>query len=71
MKSLCCILFLALALTASGQTIPRFTPSTAYSVPGATMAVLADVNGDGKLDIVTANGFSPDPANPGAGGFGR
>jgi hypothetical protein len=42
--------------TASAQ-IPRFMNPVSYSVPGASMAVLADLNGDGMLDIVTANGF--------------
>jgi hypothetical protein len=42
--------------TASAQ-IPRFMNPVSYSVPGALMAVLADLNGDGMLDIVTANGF--------------
>jgi hypothetical protein len=70
MKILASISLLALVCVAAAQQIPRFTATTDYSVPGATMTVLADINGDGKLDIVTANGFSPDPANPGAGGFG-
>jgi FG-GAP-like repeat len=48
---------------ASAQTfskmgqIPQFLAPVSYPVPGATLAVLADVNGDGILDIVTANGF--------------
>jgi FG-GAP-like repeat len=39
--------------------IPHFLTPTNYSVPGATMVALADVNGDGILDIVSANGDSP------------
>jgi hypothetical protein len=39
--------------------IPHFLPAVSYTVPGATMAALADVNGDGILDIVTANGLAP------------
>ena len=54
---------LALLLLVVGYTstvvaqIPRFLPPVSYKVPGASMAVLADLNGDGILDIVTANGF--------------
>jgi hypothetical protein len=39
--------------------IPHFLPAVSYAAPGATMAALADVNGDGILDIVTANGLAP------------
>jgi hypothetical protein len=51
------------ASVAVGQTItklgevPQFLKSVRYPVAGVTQAVLADVNGDGVLDIVTANGF--------------
>jgi hypothetical protein len=59
----------ALVLTSSVSTVfaqtvtklgevPQFLKSVVYSVPGVTEAVLADVNGDGILDIVTANGFA-------------
>jgi FG-GAP-like repeat len=39
--------------------IPHFLTPTNYAVPGAKMVALADVNGDGILDIVSANGDSP------------
>src|SRR5882762_11460943 len=68
----------ALTLTAgvSGQVftpagqIPQFLNPVSYFVPGASMAALADVNGDGILDIVTANGYAPDGVNPDFGGQG-
>ncbi len=44
-------------ITASAQ-IPHFLPTVSYPAPGASMAALADFNGDGFLDVVTANGFS-------------
>src|SRR3979411_2417925 len=56
---------LALVIAATGQLftasaqIPRFLTPVSYPVPGAIMAVVADVNGDGILDIVTANGAAP------------
>jgi hypothetical protein len=37
--------------------VPQFLKSVVYPVPGVTSAGLGDVNGDGILDIVTANGF--------------
>src|SRR4051812_2035468 len=65
MKLLSRISFLALTLIFSGQAstlfaqIPRLLPPVTYSDPGATMAVVADLNHDGILDIVTANGAAP------------
>lgn len=48
----------ALTLVASALAqVPHFLNPVTYPVSGASMAVLADVNGDGILDIVTANGF--------------
>lgn len=44
-------------VTASAQ-IPRFLSAVTYPAPGASSAALADINGDGLLDVVTANGFS-------------
>jgi hypothetical protein len=37
--------------------VPHFLKPVNYAVPGASMAVLADVNGDGFVDLITANGF--------------
>ncbi|HEX4427087.1 MAG TPA: VCBS repeat-containing protein, partial [Terriglobales bacterium] len=44
--------------TASAQ-IPRFLPPVSYTVPGAAMVAVADLNGDGILDLVTANELAP------------
>src|ERR1700735_1939408 len=65
MKPLFRMSLLALVLAAAGQDftasaeVPRFLNTAMYPVPGASMEVLADVNGDGILDIITANGVSP------------
>jgi large repetitive protein len=56
---------LTLLIAVAGQLcdanaqVPRFLTPVSYSVPGATMAVVADLNHDGILDIVTANGGAP------------
>jgi hypothetical protein len=66
MKQLSRISFLALVFAATGHVlsasaqIPRFLIPVSYPVSGAAMEVLADINGDGILDIVTANELAPD-----------
>jgi hypothetical protein len=58
-------LIVILGLAATGQVftasaqIPRFLAPVSYAVPGANMVVVADVNGDGILDLVTSNEFAP------------
>ena len=53
--------------TAAGQ-IPQFLNPVTYFVPGASMVAWADINGDGILDIVTANGYATNELNPGGQG---
>jgi len=39
-------------------TVPSFLKGVKYDMPGAATVAVADVNHDGFLDLVTANGFS-------------
>ena len=56
--------FLALAITslalgvASGQSLPSYTPPVSFPAPGALAAASGDLNGDGRVDVVTANGVA-------------
>ncbi len=63
MKLLNRIAHFALFLLVAGQLsvvfaqIPHFLTPITYPSPGASMVALADVNGEGVLDAVIANGF--------------
>lgn len=50
------IAILVLAITAVGQSVPSFAPPVNYPAPGASAAATGDFDGDGHVDIVTANG---------------
>ncbi len=39
-----------------GQSVPSFAPPANYVAPGASAAASGDFNGDGRADVVTANG---------------
>jgi hypothetical protein len=43
-------------MTALGQSAPGFVPPVSYPAPGASAAASGDFDGDGRLDVVTANG---------------
>ncbi len=44
------------AAPAFGQLAPAFVPPALFAAPGATSAATGDFNGDGRIDIATANG---------------
>jgi hypothetical protein len=56
---------LVLVFAVAGQVftafaqIPRFLTPVSYHVPGAAIVAVGDFNGDGVLDLVTANEFAP------------
>ena len=49
---------LALGATMAGQSLPSFAPPVSYSASGASAAASGDMNGDGRVDVVTANGIA-------------
>ncbi len=50
------ILWLVTLIAGSHQAVAQsFVLSSSYSVGGAPRVVAADVNGDGKLDLICAN----------------
>jgi hypothetical protein len=48
---------ITLAIAAQGQSVPSFAPPISFSAPGASAAASGDFNGDGRVDVVTANGI--------------
>src|SRR5882762_9240575 len=50
------IAIFVIAITAVGQSVPSFAPPVNYPAPGASAAAAGDFDGDGHVDIVTANG---------------
>ena len=49
---------LALTVSAIGQSIPSFAPPVSFPARGASAVASGDFNGDGKVDVVTANGIA-------------
>jgi hypothetical protein len=47
-----------LAMTALGQSVPGFVAPVNYAAPGASAAASGDFDGDGRVDVVTANGIA-------------
>jgi hypothetical protein len=49
---------LAFAAAAYGQGLPSYAPPVSFSAAGASAVATGDFNGDGKVDVVTANGIA-------------
>lgn len=47
---------LALAIPAMAQSIPAFAPPTTWAAAGASAIASGDMNGDGRIDVITAHG---------------
>ena len=48
---------LAFAAAAFGQ-LPSYAPPVSFPAAGASAAATGDFNGDGRADVVTANGIA-------------
>ena len=49
---------LVAGVAAYGQSIPSFAPPVTFPAAGASAAASGDMNGDGRIDVVTANGVT-------------
>ena len=47
---------LALAIPAMAQSTPAFAPPTTWAAAGTSAIAAGDMNGDGRLDVITAHG---------------
>ena len=50
---------LAMALPVAAQSTPAFAPPITWAAPGASAVASGDMNGDGRIDVITANGTTP------------
>lgn len=50
---------LAMAFSAAAQSTPAFAPPLTWAAPGASAVASGDMNGDGRIDIITANSTTP------------
>ena len=50
---------LVLSSLGYAQSIPSFTPPVTYAAPGSSAVASGDMNGDGRVDIIAANGATP------------